>query len=77
MGATHSFEQSLMDTVVKRNVNPIEKAERSMLIVASTLHQLPAAELARSEHHERLKAITPALFALEAAEPAALGVSSV
>ena len=65
MGATHRFEQSLMDTVVKGNVNPIEKAERSLLIMASTLHSLPAASLINRDRLDRLAAVTPTLFAVE------------
>lgn len=62
MGATHCFDESLMDTVVQRSVNPIEKAERSLLIMATTLHQCPAAALVRPEHVARLAGLTPALF---------------
>jgi hypothetical protein len=36
MGAMHSFDESLIETVVQKNINPIEKVERSMLIMAST-----------------------------------------
>jgi len=62
MGATHRFEESLMDTVVKGNVNPIEKAERSLLIMASTLHALPASSLILRDHLDRLSTVTPTLF---------------
>lgn len=50
LGATHCFEESLMDTLVKKDVNPIERVERSQLIMAATLHGRPAADmLARAE----------------------------
>ena len=62
MGATHCFDLSLVDTVVQRSINPIEKAERSLLIMASTLHQRPAAELVHDAELPRLAGITPALF---------------
>ena len=67
MGATHCFDESLLDTVVQNNVNPIERSERSLLIMASTLHRRPAEQLVRGEHVQRLAANAPALFA-----PAAL-----
>jgi len=41
VAATHCFDQSLMDTVVCDNVNPIEKVECSALIVASTIQSVP------------------------------------
>ena len=62
MGATHRFEESLMDTVVKGNINPIEKVERSLLIMASTLHGLPAASLVQRDKVARLTEVTPTLF---------------
>ena len=37
MGATHAFDNSLIDTVIQHYVNPIEKAERSLLIMATIL----------------------------------------
>jgi hypothetical protein len=40
--ATHFFGENLMDTVIKANVNPIEKVERSQLIMASVIHEQPA-----------------------------------
>merc|ERR1719183_1049759 len=38
VAATHAFDQSLLDTVIQQNVNPIEKLERSSLLVATTIH---------------------------------------
>jgi hypothetical protein len=51
-----------MDTVVKGNINPIEKVERSLLIMASTLHGLPAASLVQRDKVARLTEVTPTLF---------------
>ena len=45
LAATHCFDRTLLDTVVVDNVNPIDKAERSMLILASLIHGRPAEEL--------------------------------
>lgn len=39
MVATHCFDKTLIETVVQDNVNPIEKVERSMLVMArAALH---------------------------------------
>lgn len=45
IAATHCFDKTLMNTVVQDNVNPIEKVERSALIIATTIHQTETAEL--------------------------------
>ena len=49
VAATHCFDSSLMDTVVVKNVNPIEKLEHSSLLLATTVHELPAERLLRSD----------------------------
>lgn len=45
VAATHCFDKALMDTVVVDNINPIEKVEKSLLIIAETLQNKPAPEL--------------------------------
>ena len=45
MGVTHSFEESVMETVIQKNKNPIEKMERSALILAATVHNLGIPDL--------------------------------
>jgi hypothetical protein len=35
---THCFDRMVMETVTRDNVNPIEKAERTQLIIASAVH---------------------------------------
>lgn len=62
IAATHCFAESLVDTVVQNNVNPIEKVERSTLIVASTLLELGPLEFVKREHHDRLRALFPLLI---------------
>eukprot|EP01034_Spumella_vulgaris_P030470 gene30470-37690_t len=64
IAATHSFDQSLMDTVVEGNVNPIERVERSTLIMASTLHGVAASELVAESQLEHIRTYAPSLFAL-------------
>lgn len=38
LAATHCFDDTLMDTLVKKNVNPIAKVERSCVSMASVIH---------------------------------------
>lgn len=54
VAATHVFDESLMDTVISANANPIEKLERSSLIVAMTVHGTAATSLLSGEHRERV-----------------------
>jgi hypothetical protein len=67
--ATHSFDDAVMDVIVKRSTNPIEACERSSLIQASVIHGRPVAELVRPEALPRLLASSPALFAAIEAGP--------
>jgi len=61
--STHCFDQTLLDTLIKDNVNPIEKVERSMLILASTIHGVEEVEeLISPDQAERVKTYSPALF---------------
>jgi gas vesicle protein len=69
--STHAFDKSVMDTVVKDNVNPIDRAERSLLIMASTLHGLPASALIENEYLPKLKISSPLLFLNTSTSPAA------
>jgi hypothetical protein len=45
VAATHRFDYSLIDTVIRSNMNPITSIERSALIVSSTIHDLPVSDL--------------------------------
>ena len=40
LAVTHTFEDTVMGTLVERNENPIEKVEKSTLLVASTVHNV-------------------------------------
>eukprot|EP01104_Vermistella_antarctica_P010587 TRINITY_DN2837_c0_g1_i1.p1 TRINITY_DN2837_c0_g1~~TRINITY_DN2837_c0_g1_i1.p1 ORF type:complete len:269 (+),score=135.51 TRINITY_DN2837_c0_g1_i1:1-807(+) len=62
MAATHCFDKTLVDTVVQDNVNPIEKVERSSLIIASTIHKKKVEDLIRPSQLERVKTYNPQLF---------------
>jgi hypothetical protein len=62
IASTHNFDKTLMDTVVQDNVNPVERVERSCLILASTLHDVPSASLLKDDQVLRIQALSPALF---------------
>jgi len=63
VSATHGFDKSLVDTVIKDNVNPIEKIERSLLIVSSSVNELPAFEIVMEEQVAVIENHSPALIA--------------
>eukprot|EP01104_Vermistella_antarctica_P016952 TRINITY_DN590_c0_g1_i2.p1 TRINITY_DN590_c0_g1~~TRINITY_DN590_c0_g1_i2.p1 ORF type:complete len:948 (+),score=314.10 TRINITY_DN590_c0_g1_i2:144-2987(+) len=62
LASTHCFDKTLVNTVVQDNVNPIEKVERSSLIIASTIHNASVAELVKPSQLERVKKFNPILF---------------
>lgn len=62
VAATHCFDRTVTETVVRDNINPIDKVEQSTLIMAGTVHQQPAAALVREAQLPRLSATCPALF---------------
>eukprot|EP01063_Lacrimia_lanifica_P007647 TRINITY_DN14917_c0_g1_i1.p1 TRINITY_DN14917_c0_g1~~TRINITY_DN14917_c0_g1_i1.p1 ORF type:complete len:875 (+),score=280.16 TRINITY_DN14917_c0_g1_i1:48-2672(+) len=62
IAATHTFEKTLVDTVVQDNANPIEKVERSVLITASTVLEQPVAQLLRPKQRRRVQGHAPHLF---------------
>lgn len=66
VAATHCFDKTVLETVVQENVNPIEKVERSTLIMASTVHQQPTAALINQSSLQRVSAASPQLFLKDA-----------
>jgi ubiquitin len=52
--ATHCFDRSLLDTVIQKNVNPIEKVEFSSLIMATTIHNEGIDKLVNVDQVSRL-----------------------
>lgn len=48
--------------MIQQNVNPIEKVERSNLIVATTVHGKDAEHLIRSDQVSRVQDFSPILF---------------
>jgi hypothetical protein len=73
IAATHCFDKTLLDTVIQGNVNPIEKVERSVMLVATTVHGRDAGELIAEDQHGRFFTYTPQMAlpkpAPEPAEP--------
>jgi hypothetical protein len=61
IAATHCFDKSLMDTVVQGNVNPIERVERSALIMASTIHERSASDIISENQRSRVLTYSPQL----------------
>jgi hypothetical protein len=62
VAATHCFDKSILETLVQDNVNPIDKVERSTLIMATTVHQQPARSLIKDVQIPHLKDTCPMLF---------------
>lgn len=62
IAATHRFDKTLVDTVIQDNVNPIEKVERSLMIVGTTIFGLPASELLADDQRERFFVTSPRLL---------------
>lgn len=63
VAATHCFDETILNTLVQQNRNPIEKMERSMLIMASTLHRTPLDQLIHPGEVDRVRALMPTVFA--------------
>ena len=51
---THCFDKSLLHTVTRDNVNPIEKVERTQLIIGSVVHGKQPRELIRDNQKQRI-----------------------
>jgi len=63
VASTHCFEKSVVNTVVRDNVNPIEKIETSNLLLASVIHNVSLKELLRKEEEiERIANVSPSLI---------------
>ena len=62
LAATHCFDKTLINTVIQGNVNPVEKVERSSLILATTIQNKPASELVKRDQISRLQMYSPMFF---------------
>jgi len=67
--ATHCFEDTMINTVVKKNINPIEKVERSTLIVASAIHKKSASDIVKPSHLSVVQAHSPQLMIDDTGNP--------
>jgi hypothetical protein len=60
---THCFDKTLMETVTRDNVNPIEKVERTQLIMASAVHaEDDVSKLVRDNQLARVREFNGNLF---------------
>jgi len=62
LASTHCFDKSIIDTIIQDNMNPIEKLERSNLIVATTVHGKSIEEMVVPEKFEDVRTYLPILF---------------
>merc|ERR1711957_477708 len=69
VAATHQFDKTVTQTIVQDNVNPIDKVERSMLIMASTVHEVATPALLQPGQQARVQDTSPQLFAVEDSSP--------
>jgi hypothetical protein len=63
--ATHIFDRSVLETLVQRDVNPLQKLQQSLLIMLKTLHGKPLAALVTSQEKESLALQYPDLFEVQ------------
>ena len=57
LASTHCFDETLIETVIAKNENPIEHVERSLLIMSSALQKKPVEQLIKSTEVDRIKNI--------------------
>lgn len=63
VAVTHQFDKSVVNTVVQDNFNPIEKVERSSLIIANALFNEPVEQLVDPHQLSRLTGHCEAIMA--------------
>merc|ERR1712218_694690 len=71
VAATHCFDKTVTETIIQDNMNPIDKVERSTLIMATTVHQQPAAALICESQLPRVGTVSPMLFLQDGSSVAA------
>jgi hypothetical protein len=64
VAVSHCFAKTIVETVIEENINPIEKLEQSMLLLASTVYGSPPERLLahNADLLNRVKAAFPELF---------------
>ena len=66
---SHCFDNDVMGTIIEDNINPIEKVEKSKLIVASTIHGVgPQVLLNDPQKCQQLEKRFPLLFDSQTSE---------
>jgi len=58
VGVSHCFDNDVVGSIVQDNVNPIEKVERSGIVIASTVHSQPAKAIVRGDEPTLLRRLT-------------------
>mmetsp|Transcript_11544 Transcript_11544/g.29242 ORF Transcript_11544/g.29242 Transcript_11544/m.29242 type:complete len:923 (-) Transcript_11544:352-3120(-) len=64
VAATHCFDQTVMTTIIEKNINPLARLEHSAALVATTVTGKGLADIVTDEHRDRLKDTAPKLFEL-------------
>ena len=62
MAATHCFDQTLVDTVIQDNINPIEKVERTSMVMSTVIQGKRASALVDASQQARARMYSPSLF---------------
>ena len=62
IASSHGFDRTLIDTVIQDNVNPIEKVERSSMIVAAMVQDEPVERIIKPDQRERVMMYNPKLL---------------
>ena len=62
IASTHMFDKSVFNTLVEDNVNPIDRMEKSEVIVASTIHGKSATEILKPNEAARIQKAHPEIF---------------
>jgi hypothetical protein len=64
VAATHCFDANLMDSVAKENINPVERVDRSAVLMASVTHRRPPRLLIEDSQIETMLTHSPNLLQL-------------
>lgn len=62
IASTHMFDKSVFDTLVEDNVNPIDRMEKSEVIVATTIYGKSASEILKPNEAARIQKAHPEIF---------------
>lgn len=60
--SSQCFDETVFNTVVCKNVHPMEQMERSALILASTIHGVPVPMMVNHREKNRIAGFSPKLF---------------